>query len=580
MNFVTTWIIAGAATLLAIASPYLGIADWTPGLATVSAFVAVSLMGLNLVFGYCGMLVLGQAAFAAIAAYACFMIFNAGAPIIVGALVGLGLAVVAARLLATVFLRLPGIYLAIGTLGLAYVIEGVTRALPGVTGGASGLVLRAQLQLGDNGWYAIAVALLLIAVVSMRLLLKGSTARSLQLLRRDELATEVAGIDVTRLKVKMFTIGATYTAVGGIALSQYVTVVSPEMGGASMSLEYLAMVIIGGAGSLLGPIVGSVIVHWLFAASGAAQKYELLVFGASFFLVVLFAPRGVVGLVEGLIARIATWRAVSLSTAEAPLAVTGSQTSAAGAGRRLDLPSKIEASLVIEAVTKNFGGVTAVKSVSLNVYPGEIVALLGPNGAGKSTLLNVLSGIETMDSGAISLSGRAISALPIHERSKMMGRSFQVPRLIGDMSVLQNVLVRVDQIFPEKSETERLEIGTAQLKSLGLDQYAHARAQEITIGLHKLIDIARASVGNLPVMLLDEPGVGLSGQELERLRAIITKLRDGGAAVVVVDHNIQFILSLADRILVMEGGAQIALGSADQVMADKHVQRAYLGAFS
>ena len=578
MNFVTTWIIAGAATLLAIASPYLGIADWTPGLATVSAFVAVSLMGLNLVFGYCGMLVLGQAAFAAIAAYACFMIFNAGAPIFVGALVGLGLAVVAARLLATVFIRLPGIYLAIGTLGLAYVIEGVTRALPGVTGGASGMVLRAQLQLGDNGWYAIAVALLLIAVVSMRFLLKGSTARSLQLLRRDELATEVAGIDVTRLKVKMFTIGATYTAVGGIALSQYVTVVSPEMGGASMSLEYLAMVIIGGAGSLLGPIVGSVIVHWLFAASGAAQKYELLVFGTSFFLVVLFAPRGVVGLVEGLIARISTWRAVSLSTAEAPLAVTVSQSSAAG--RRLDLPSKIEASLVIEAVTKNFGGVTAVKSVSLNVYPGEIVALLGPNGAGKSTLLNVLSGIETMDSGSISLSGQAISALPIHERSKMMGRSFQVPRLIGDMSVLQNVLVRVDQIFPEKSETERLEIATVQLKSLGLDQYAHARAQEITIGLHKLIDIARASVGNLPVMLLDEPGVGLSGQELERLRAIITKLRDGGAAVVVVDHNIQFILSLADRILVMEGGAQIALGSADQVMADKHVQRAYLGAFS
>lgn len=578
MNFVTTWIIAGAATLLAIASPYLGIADWTPGLATVSAFVAVSLMGLNLVFGYCGMLVLGQAAFAAIAAYACFMIFNAGAPIFVGALVGLGLAVVAARLLATVFIRLPGIYLAIGTLGLAYVIEGVTRALPGITGGASGMILRAQLQLGDNGWYAIAVALLLIAVVSMRFLLKGSTARSLQLLRRDELATEVAGIDVTRLKVKMFTIGATYTAVGGIALSEYVTVVSPEMGGASMSLEYLAMVIIGGAGSLLGPIVGSVIVHWLFAASGAAQKYELLVFGTSFFLVVLFAPRGVVGLVEGLIARISTWRAVSLSTAEAPLAVTVSQSSAAG--RRLDLPSKIEASLVIEAVTKNFGGVTAVKSVSLNVYPGEIVALLGPNGAGKSTLLNVLSGIETMDSGSISLSGQAISALPIHERSKMMGRSFQVPRLIGDMSVLQNVLVRVDQIFPEKSETERLEIATAQLKSLGLDQYAHARAQEITIGLHKLIDIARASVGNLPVMLLDEPGVGLSGQELERLRAIITKLRDGGAAVVVVDHNIQFILSLADRILVMEGGAQIALGSADQVMADKHVQRAYLGAFS
>jgi branched-chain amino acid transport system permease protein len=290
--------------LLAVASPYLGIPDWTPALATISALSAVSLMGLNLIFGYCGMLVLGQAAFGAVASYACTMIFNAGAPSLVAIAIGSVTAIAAARLLAAIFIRLPGIYLAVGTLGFSYVTEGLIRALPGITGGASGLVLGSQLKLTDNAWYAIAVTVLFVAVLSMRWLLGGKLSRSLQLLQRDEMAAEVAGIDVARLKIRMFTIGAGYTAAGAVVLSQYVGVVSPEMGGATTSLEYLAMVIIGGAGSLMGPLVGSVIVHWLFAASGAAHEYELLIFGCCFLVIVLFAPRGVVGLFQKAFARL------------------------------------------------------------------------------------------------------------------------------------------------------------------------------------------------------------------------------------------------------------------------------------
>jgi ABC-type branched-subunit amino acid transport system ATPase component/ABC-type branched-subunit amino acid transport system permease subunit len=539
-------------------------------LATISALSAVSLMGLNLIFGYCGMLVLGQAAFSAVASYACIMIFNAGAPSLVAIAVGLVTAVAAARVLAGIFIRLPGIYLAVGTLGFAYVTEGLIRALPGITGGASGLVLASQLKLTDNAWYAIAVTVLLVAVLSMRWLLSGKLARSLQLLQRDEMAAEVVGIDVARLKIRMFTIGAAYTAAGAVVLSQYVGVVSPEMGGATTSLEYLAMVIIGGAGSLMGPLVGSVIVHWLFAASGAAHEYELLIFGFCFLIIVLFAPRGVVGLFQKASAHLGMGKLLVADDVADHLRETSEPVALSRVGPRL----------AAQRVTKSFGGLKAVNAVSLSVRGGEVVALLGPNGAGKSTFFNLLSGIEAIDSGEILLGGEDISRYPIHRRSRLIGRSFQVPRLVGDMTVLQNILVRVDQLLPNESEEARLSIAMHQLQLFDLEAFARVPVQEIAIGLHKLIDFARAAVGDPPAVLLDEPGVGLSPDELTKLRTIIEKLKARGAAVVIVDHNIEFILSVSDRILVMESGAPISLGSPAEVLADQHVQRAYLGAFA
>lgn len=561
-------IVAALAAVLAVASPYAGIPGWTPSLATISILVAISLIGLNLIFGYCGLLVLGQAGFAAGAAYAFMIVFNAGVPRLPALVVGLILLVITARLLAAIFIRLPGIYLAIGTLGFAYVTEGLARAFPAITGGASGLVMREQLRFSIETWYALSVIALAVALLAMHMLVRGNMARALQLMRQDELAAEVAGINVAQLKTRVFTIGAAFTAVGGLILSLYVGVVSPESGGPAMSLEYLAMIIIGGAGSLFGPVVGSIALHWLFAASGAAKQFELLVYGVGFFVVVLFAPRGIVGLVRSALGNFApfarplpavsTWRPAPESSS---------------------VPAGVP-KLVANSVVKRFGGLTAVNEVSIDARTGEVLGLLGPNGAGKSTFFNVLSGIESADEGTITLGGEDITSYPIHQRSRLIGRSFQVPRLIPQMTVLENVMVRVDQVFPDAGEDERVGRAMAQLEMFELGALAHTPAQEVAIGLHKLVDIARASIGNLPVVLLDEPGVGLSPDELKRLRDIIDCLRRNGTALVIVDHNIDFILSVADRILVMERGAAIALGSADEVMKNEQVQQAYLGTFA
>ncbi len=291
-------LLLAAAAVFAVASPYLGIPGWTPSLATVAFLTAVSLIGLNLIFGYCGMLALGQAAFSALSGYGAGILYGIGVPSLIAALAGFLLAVGAARLVAEIFIRLPGIYLAVGTLGFAYVVEGLARAFPSVTGGASGLILTPPFALNESGWYVLAVVVLTIATASVAVLMRGRTARMLKLVHRDELAAAVAGIDVVKLKIRIFTIGAAYSAAGGLFLAYYTSVIAPEMGGATTSLEYLAMVIIGGAGSIAGPILGAVLTNWLFSVAGAAAEYELLVYGASFLAVILFAPAGVAGIVR------------------------------------------------------------------------------------------------------------------------------------------------------------------------------------------------------------------------------------------------------------------------------------------
>ena len=562
-------LLLAAAAVFTVVSPYLGIPGWTPSLATVAFLTAVSLIGLNLIFGYCGMLALGQAAFSALSGYGAGILYGIGVPSLIAALAGFLLAVGAARLVAEIFIRLPGIYLAVGTLGFAYVVEGLARAFPSVTGGASGLILTPPFVLNESGWYVLAVVVLTVATASVAVLMRGRTARMLKLVHRDELAAAVAGIDVVKLKIRIFTIGAAYSAAGGLFLAYYTSVIAPEMGGATTSLEYLAMVIIGGAGSIAGPILGAVLTNWLFSVAGAAAEYELLVYGASFLAVILFAPAGVAGIVRQAWGKV-TKRQPDREIAVVPgAAVSPEKTATIGNG-----------GLRATGISKRFGGLHAVRGVSLDANPGEIVALLGPNGAGKSTLFNILSGIERPDEGSIFLEGKPVTDLGIHQRAMRIGRSFQLPRLVTDMSVLQNVVIRADQLFPNWTDADRLALSSRQLDRFGLAHLAGERVSEVAVGLHKLIDIARAALGAPQLVLLDEPAVGLSSEELVRLRSIIHSLKDSGSAVVVVDHNVDFILSIADRILVMESGASIAVGPAAEVIADPRVRTAYMGALT
>jgi branched-chain amino acid transport system permease protein len=542
-----------------VALPYTGLVPaWTPAQATVAALTGLSLIGLNLIFGVTGMLALGQAAFTAIPGYAAGMLEKQGVPGLLAIVLGVVASVAIARLVAEIFVRLPGIYLAIGTLGFAFVVEGVARAFPSLTGGASGLVLVPPVALSRDAWYAVAIAFLIVALVSFHFLVRGRFLRTLQLVRHDELAAQVLGVNVARMKANVFTLGSAYSAVGGVLLAYYVGVLAPETGGVNASLESLAMVIIGGAGALLGPVVGAAGVQWLFSVAGGAEHYELLVYGLGFFLVVLFAPAGIMGLFVR--------RKPSVAATTVPVTAPAARAARDGVCLR------------VENVAKHFGGLRAVDGVSFDVRFGQVVALIGPNGAGKSTLFNCISGIESLTSGRIVLENADVTAAPIHRRAGEIGRSFQVPRLVPEMTTLENVATRLDHLPGFRGNAH----GTAraQLAAFGLDAFAERRVSEIGLGFHKLIELSRASAGAPPLLLLDEPAVGLTAEEVSRLAAALHRLKNEGAAILVVEHNIDFVSTIADEVVVIDSGRLIARGKPAEVIADPMVQEAYFGALA
>jgi branched-chain amino acid transport system permease protein len=288
-----------------IASPYIGILPaWTPALATTTALIALSLIGLNLIFGMTGMLALGQAAFVALPGYVAGILERHGTAVLPAIVVGIIVAIGVARVLAELFVRLPGIYFAVGTLGFAFVVEGLARAFPSVTGGASGLVFSAAIRLGPLEissaihWYVVAVAGLVAGVIVYARLVRGRLFRTLRAIQHDELAAQVLGVEVARMKVRIFTIGSAYSAVAGALMAHYVGVLIPESAGVNNSLEQVAMVMLGGSGAAVGPLLGAFLVQWLFAVTGKIDTYELLLYGLGFLATVMYAPKGLVGLVR------------------------------------------------------------------------------------------------------------------------------------------------------------------------------------------------------------------------------------------------------------------------------------------
>jgi branched-chain amino acid transport system permease protein len=562
-------VIAGLVLLLAIASPYAHfIPGWSPALATNVALTALALIGLNLIFGVAGMLAFGQAAFMVVPAYLGGVLERAGLNAGVAVVLGLLAAVLLARGLGEFFVRLPGVYLAFGTLGFGYVVEGLARAFPSWTGGASGLVFSGGRAIGQDAWYAIAIAALAVGLVTYARSLRGATWRRLRTIRHDELVAAVLGIDVTRAKVRTFTVGCLYAAVAGTLLCYYVGVVVPDDASAQRSLSQIGMVMMGGPALTFGPVVGAFLVAWLFFVAGYGGHFESLVYGVAFLLAVLYAKNGLLGFLP------------SSSRAPRPAAHTNG---AVAAENVADVQPPVRGDgpcLQVFDVAKHFQGLVALEDVTFTVSAGEVFALVGPNGAGKSTLFNVICGIIDATSGRVELLGNELSGMALHRRAPLIGRAFQVARLVPELTATQNVMVRIDNIAPALTEAERRSVALGQLAAFELIQYADCAVSTLSVGQHKLIDIARAAVGNPPLVLLDEPAVGLTEAELLHLRDVILKLRTRGTAVIIVEHNIDFVSSVATRGMVLDSGRVVTTGAMADILSDERVQNAYFGALT
>jgi branched-chain amino acid transport system permease protein len=554
-------ILIAVALLLAVGSPYAGfIPGWSPALATNVAFTALALIGLNLIFGVAGMLAFGQAAFMVIPAYFGGVLERAGLAPLLSIAIGFVAAVLLARVLAEFFVRLPGIYLAFGTLGFGYVVEGLARAFPGWTGGASGLVFASGRAIDQNAWYTISIAALAAGLIVYTVILRGARWRRLRTIRHDELVAAALGVDVTREKVRTFTLGCLFASVAGTLLCYYVGVVVPDDAGAQRSLSQIGMVMMGGPALTFGPVVGAFLVAWLFFVAGVGGRFESLVYGVVFLVAVLYAKNGLLGFIPPSVR--------STFTKKWSMPAVRSATRGDGVCLRVHL------------VSKAFQGLTALDGVSFDVAAGEVFALVGPNGAGKSTLFNVICGLIEPTAGSVQLLGNDITAMPIHRRAPLIGRAFQVARLIPELTAAENVMVRIDNIAAKLDEEQRRGIALAQLEAFDLLPLADSAVSTLSIGQHKLIDVARAAAGDPPLVLLDEPAVGLTDSELLHLRDVIMKLRACGTSVLIVEHNIDFASSVASRGLVLDSGRVVTSGPMNEILADERVQSAYFGALT
>jgi ABC-type branched-subunit amino acid transport system ATPase component/ABC-type branched-subunit amino acid transport system permease subunit len=563
---------------------------------------AVSALGLNIVMGYAGQVSLGHAAFMAVGAYTTGLLYSELAlPFVVAAIAGVLAATVIGVLLGVPALRLSPLYLAMVTFAFGEVVTVVAINWLPVTGGPNGLRIP-PVALGNSGmtlsmFVVFAGIVAILAFLLGRNLLRGALGRALRALRESPLAAEAIGVNVARHKVIAFAISAAYGGLAGALYLGLVQFINPDAFGFPTSLLYVTLNVVGGMGSILGSMIGTVIFVALPEVVSGFAEYSSLISAALLLAFLLFVPRGIVGSIEFAVARRrSAGRLIPVEAAIAAAPVISVDDPTAALRRVAGSPTPIAAArkplLEIADLSIAFGGVSALSSVNLTVGEGEIHALIGPNGSGKTTLINVLSGIYQPQHGVVRLNGREITRQPAHRRAQLgIGRTFQNLQLFGEMTVLENVLAGGDarkRVNPLASalwvgpaaayEAAARRTALALLAEVGLEPYADRLAASLPFGFQRLLEVARALAMNPRVVLLDEPGAGLTSAELEQLASVLADVRHRrGTSMLLVGHTIQLVVGLSDAATALDHGVVIASGTPESVMAAEAVVTAYLG---
>ena len=549
---------------------------------------ALVAMGLVLLTGVGGLTSFGQAAFCGFGAYTTAVLTTAyGVSPWLTLPLSLLVSGIAAVALGLVTVRLSGHYLPLGTIawgiGLFYLFSKLEFL--GRNDGISGIppLSIGPLKMLDPGtiYFAIWIAVLVCALLTMNLL-DSRTGRAIRALRRGHIAAEAFGVQAPRAKLLVFIYAAVLAGLSGWLYAHFQRAANPTPFGAQAGIEYLFIAVVGGAGYVWGAVLGAGIVvilkeilqsylPYLFHGEG---QLETIVFGIMLVLLLQLAPTGVwPWLLQRLPLRSRRKPPdTSLTLPARPRAITP------------------EVLLHVDQARKQFGGVIAVNDVSFDVQSREIVALIGPNGAGKSTTFNLITGVLTATGGSISVLGTNIDNAPPQQVVQLgVSRTFQHVKLVPDMTVLENVAIgahlrgqagAIASMFrlDRADEARLLAEAARQIARVGLSDQIDQLAGSLSLGQQRIVEIARALCVDPILLLLDEPAAGLRHMEKQQLAALLRQLRDGGMSVLLVEHDMGFVMDLADRIVVLDFGTKIAEGTPQAIKRNPDVIKAYLGA--
>jgi len=412
-------------------------------------------------------------------------------------------------------------------------------------------------------------------------LLDSRAGRALRALKGGVTMAEAMGINTFGYKVLVFVLAALLASIAGWLLAHFQRTVNPSPFGLKMGIEYLFMAVIGGVGHVWGALAGAAVVKlmedqlqvWLPKLLGGSGNYELIVFGVVLVMVLKYARDGVWAFID----------------ARLPRVVRRLDWSQAAALSERARPAAGEAVLAVVAVRREFGGLIAVNDVSFDVRAGEIVALIGPNGAGKSTTFNLITGLLSLTRGEVRFRGSSLRGMPSREIARLgVGRTFQHVKMIPTMSVLENValgahsrgsggavkaMLRLDRA----EERRLLREAERQLERVGMRHQMHELAGNLALGPQRLMEIARALSTDPALLLLDEPAAGLRLKEKQGLADVLRQLKSEGMSILLVEHDMDLVMGLVDRVVVMEFGIKLIEGTPDEVQASPAVRAAYLG---
>jgi branched-chain amino acid transport system permease protein len=545
--------VIGLVLLVAAAlCPFL-LSEFKVGLIALGLTYGLFAVGLDLAWGRAGIISIGHAVFFGLGVYGVAIALTRHGSPLIGGLIGVVLAAVLGVFTAAVGLRRvtnPST-MAVLTLAITLLAEKVARDWWSVTGGSSGLYVPPLASTNSYYWICFFASIGVVAILWLTVFNRPLGNR-LTAIRLNDRRAEHLGIPIFRDRVIAFTISAVVSAIAGCLSAPWMSSVSPDRVGIVLSTQVLVWVAVGGKATILGPFVGAVAATYGqdVLASSMGQSY-LLLLGILFILSVLLVPNGIAGV----------FRSGPQLADTTPVGVVPAAPMREGSG---DV-------LAAVAIVKRFAGNTVLDGVTLRVKPREIVCLIGPNGAGKTTLINILSGAIECDAGSVTLRGEHIETAPPHRRvAAGLARTFQIPSLFPGLTVAEHLILarqEVGMVAPLPPAYERLE-----------RERARQRVEMLSLSDRRSLEIAMALCSRPAVLLLDEPAAGLARNEAGALAETLRALREQvGCAIVCVEHDMEIVRDLADRVVCLHRGKVISEGTMDQVSANAEVRRAYLG---